>query len=433
MQLSFKYSVNVVLASCLFTAIYAEGVKVGPVDFHGELSQTFAYSDGYNYLGDTKHSFSPNISEFTLNGTYLFKNGIRTGAQMYAYKMWDYQEATLDWAYADYAVRDEFGIRAGRVRVPLGFYNEVNDLDDGHPLILRPGELYRKDYRDFTSSYDGGAFYGNVELIEGRLGSFDYHLGYGLLKNVNKNAPFTNATQDATAINTTEDVNFDDVQIYDLKWNTPVTNLRLGFTLVCVDDLYAGGKLKTASQLNNTCGSASQLPSSFRMSSAQWDVAMAGTPGWVNLGKIKVFVYGAEYTLDKWKFASEYMKIDITDSRTNFGLSPTQVEESYYFLTSYRVNDRLELGAYYNVFYNNVSDRSGQANYARYGQPNHFAWEKEAVLATAYEVIDNLTVKGEVHFVDGTGRVLSRNGENSNIRNWNQYWMYFALKTTYGF
>src|SRR6185295_17265419 len=84
--------------------------------------------------------------------------------------------AKFDWFYLDYRWRDWLGIRAGRVKVPFGLYNESSDVDAARVPILLPQGTYPTQNRDFLLAQTGVELYGFVPA--GDAGAFGYRL-YG--------------------------------------------------------------------------------------------------------------------------------------------------------------------------------------------------------------------------------------------------------------
>ena len=51
--------------------------------------------------------------------------------------------ATFDWYYLDWHRWDAFGVRAGRVKLPFGLYNEQNDFDPARARTARSPRCVR--------------------------------------------------------------------------------------------------------------------------------------------------------------------------------------------------------------------------------------------------------------------------------------------------
>ncbi|MCP4901786.1 MAG: hypothetical protein GY906_32890 [bacterium] len=58
----------------------------------------------------------------------------RVGIQLYARRIGELGQGKIDidWAFADYRIKPYVGIRAGKVKTPLGLYNDSQDMDFLH-------------------------------------------------------------------------------------------------------------------------------------------------------------------------------------------------------------------------------------------------------------------------------------------------------------
>src|SRR5277367_840166 len=51
-------------------------------------------------------------------------------------------EMKADWFALDYHWRDWLGLRAGRIKLPFGLYNETSDIDAARVAVLLPQGFY---------------------------------------------------------------------------------------------------------------------------------------------------------------------------------------------------------------------------------------------------------------------------------------------------
>src|SRR5258706_9434524 len=108
------------------------------LDVHGFISQGFLLTSANDYLAESSRG-SFEFSEVGLNFTLPATNRLTLGVQIFSRKLGplgDYR-ATFDWYYLDYHWKDWLGVRAGRVKLPFGLYNDVSDIDaarTGGPL-----------------------------------------------------------------------------------------------------------------------------------------------------------------------------------------------------------------------------------------------------------------------------------------------------------
>ena len=125
------------------------------IDIHDFLSQGFLYSNRNNYLADTETG-TFQFNELGINFAADLTDRLRLGIQLAARDLGDMDndKVVIDWAYADYRWRDWLGIRVGKMRLPLGFYNKTRDLDMLRTFIFLPqkGTTLISDISDFLKT-----------------------------------------------------------------------------------------------------------------------------------------------------------------------------------------------------------------------------------------------------------------------------------------
>ena len=339
------------MIACLLAAPVAKlsAVDMGGVAIHGSLSETAAYSDQYNYYGSTDKKLNIIQEEVTLNGSYRFGNGLRASAQVYAYKLDGYEALDLDFANLDYSFCQAFGVRVGRNKLPSGFYNDVQDLDQVRTFASLPLNFYTRSFRAIGSYLDGISLYGNIGLKQ--AGSLDYQVFYGEVNPLDANLPLMKhfgATQ----------LNPKDVYGTALVWNAPIDGLRFGY-------------------------SYEELPKIEATSVVPLDI------------DYNVQALSAEYSWGKWVATTEYKKIRSHSFIPLFSATTISHEDEWYVQLTYQATDKLGVGAYYcRSFFEgqgNDNDIAVAASYAI--QP----WWLVKIEAHDMEGINNLGVAGDVN------------------------------------
>src|SRR3989441_7127931 len=139
--------------------------QVAELQVHGFISQGFLVTSANDYLArSSKGSFE--FTELGLNFTLPATDRLTLGLQIFSHALGpigDYR-ATLDWYSLDYHWRDWLGIRAGRVKVPFGLYNDSSDIDAARTSVLLPQSIYPAQNRDFLLAQTGGEVYGYRDL-----------------------------------------------------------------------------------------------------------------------------------------------------------------------------------------------------------------------------------------------------------------------------
>ena len=129
----------------------ALAVELGErIDLHGYGYQDYAQSSANSYLGADKHgTWDNNFLGLVMTATLTDKS-----------KLWAQLEDTstegtaFTWAFVDYELTDSVRLHAGRVKMPLGFYNEIIDAKPLQPAALEPS-LYQSAADMVHDSYQG--------------------------------------------------------------------------------------------------------------------------------------------------------------------------------------------------------------------------------------------------------------------------------------
>jgi len=154
----------------------AAAYEAGGVDIHGFISQGFLASSEYNYLAHNSTDGSFEYNEMGINFSKQLTDKLRIGAQFFSRDLGDAanNKVTLDWAYGDYRFKDWLGLRAGRIKMPVGLYNEIRDLDMLRTSIILPQGIYNDLVRDNNIALNGVGLYGNIGL--GGVGGLEYQV-----------------------------------------------------------------------------------------------------------------------------------------------------------------------------------------------------------------------------------------------------------------
>ncbi|MBT8343058.1 MAG: hypothetical protein HKP58_01600 [Desulfatitalea sp.] len=375
----------------------------GGVDIHGFIAQGFLISSEYNYLSHKSTDGSFEYNEMGINFSKDLTDKLRLGIQFFARDIGDAanNKVTLDWAYGDYRWRDWLGIRAGRIKLPLGLYNETRDYDFLRTSIVLPQCNYSDMLRDTLLAANGLSLYGNAIPLFG-AGDLDYQVVMGALyadldSGIEKysNSALQGAGEIAGA------VVYDTLYVGKIRWNTPLSGLAL-----TADILKVRGKVPML-----------LLGNSVTMDS-----------------DIQHIRSGIEFTWEDLVLVFEYNYLDAENTTTLDANQmmlgePAKLEsETYYWGASYRFTDWFEVGAYYGVNYPDKNDKDGNDQPAL-GQPKHNAWQKDIALSLRFDIVQGWIFKLEGHKVNGTAEVLSVDNPDKSEEDW----YYGAAKLTFSF
>jgi hypothetical protein len=350
-----------------------------PLAIHGFISQGYLLTNSNDYLAAETTRGSFEFSEVGLNFTLPATDKLRLGIQLFSGDLGptgDYR-AKLDWYYLDYHWKDWLGVRAGRVKLPFGLYNDTSDIDAARTAVLLPQSIYPAQDRNFLLAQTGVELYGWVGL--GGAGALDYRIYAGTI--------FLDLTQGGSPSVVNLTVPY--VAGGRLMWNTPVDGLRIGgslqFLRIDTDLLLPQGTLVSL-----------RVPATLAVASL-------------------------EYSANEWLFAVEYsrwlIKVRSNDSQVVPESSGTS--ERGYLLGSYRFNPLLQAGAYYSIYFPDTGDREGP------GEQQH-----DVAATLRFDINRYWLIKLEAHYLHGTASLSSSLNGNLPLADLAPNWALFAVKTT---
>jgi hypothetical protein len=350
-----------------------------PVEIHGFVSQGFILTTDNNYLAESEDG-SFEFAEVGLNFTKALTERLRAGVQLFARDLGpsgDY-DAKLDWFYLDYRWTDRLGVRAGRVKLPFGLYNDTSDIDAARVPVLLPQSIYPTQNRNFLLAQTGVEIYG--QLAAGGAGAIAYNLYGGTV--------FIEIEEGGQTPYEIRGLRTPYIFGGRLLWEAPIEGLR------------AGGSVQ-----------ALRLEADLRYPAVMRDVKLE-VPA-------VLWVASVEYLREEWLFAAEYSRWHTEIESDDPALFPETetVSERAYVMASRRLG-RLTPGAYYSLFYPDVDDREGRA------QQQHDVAATLRVDLNAWWLL-----KLEAHFMHGTAAATPALNDRPRGELANN-WGLFLVKTT---
>ncbi|HEX3904649.1 MAG TPA: hypothetical protein VH853_17565 [Polyangia bacterium] len=356
------------------------------IDVHGFVSQGYIKSTANDYLVDSSGGGSFEFSEAGLNFTVQPLDRLSIGMQLFAYNLGTSGNFTLraDWFYLDYRFRDWLGIRAGRVKLVYGLYNDISDIDAARTPILLPPSIYPLSNRDLLFGVQGGEVYGYARL--GSLGGLEYRAVGGAI-----DIPLPSQIGQAVEASS---VDIPYLVAGRLMWETPLDGLRVGGSVLAL-------------RLNE-------------------DVFFPGVPADAATESARATLYGAigsiEYVAHDLQLAAEYAQTrnearELAPTPTR---APTVVGSGGYALATYRVSRWFQPGAYYSFSYANRNLGSQSAPPAPQNDENV---QDDLAGTLRFDVNNFWIVKLEGHYMHGTEAL---GGVPTAATNWGL----FLIKTT---
>ena len=151
------------------------------VQVHGFATQGYLNSTGNNNVfgNSNQDSGTFGFREVGLNASVQLRPNLLISAQgLHRHAGVGSQDIRLDYGVVDYKAysgeNSQFGIRLGRIKNPLGFYNETRDVAHTRPSIMLPQSIYFDRTRNLAMAADGGHVYGETRTSKG---DFFYQFG----------------------------------------------------------------------------------------------------------------------------------------------------------------------------------------------------------------------------------------------------------------
>jgi len=372
------------------------------LSINGFLSQGYIKSSGNNFLGDSLDG-SFQLNEFGLTVNSVVNDNLRLGFQLLSRDVGKEgnNDVVLDWAVADYHWQDWLGLRLGKVKLPIGLYNQGRDTDFIRPMVFLPQSIYDENKRSQYVAATGGSVYGNISF--GSSGDLDYQAYYGQVD-------FRTDSGQSRGM--------------ELLVNSFASKRNLGAVSdFQVENRYVyGGSLVYAPPINGL-----RLGVSYFTGKTDFDFKVGGVAGKA-LGNNKDFiVLSAEYSRLNWKLAAEYS--EFTGVRKVLGTEvPGGRSQGAYIQLCYHLFEPIELSALYDVFYADKDDHDG-SNFVAQKQPDYLGWRKDFGVGIRWDISSQWLVRAEYHWVDGASlqtQIFNPEGVKKN-------WEYLVLKTSFNF
>lgn len=339
-----------------------ETARLAGLDYqvHGFASLGYIKTSGNNFYGDSEDG-SFDYYEVGLNGIIQFNPQFSASGQLLAREAGDTDDGDIrvDYAYLDYQLitmeAARAGARLGRVRNPLGFYNESRDVLFTRPSILLPQSIYLEGtgVRELLFSSDGLQLYSD----------WDHDQHHTALKlNIAKSTEVSDTTRN----------NFN--------------SLGPGLT---IDDMVLKDPIYLQ-LLHERDGGKLRLAASFL--SATLEATIAPAPGFSIPASIdaEIMILSAQYNEALWSLTSEY---SLTSSDTSLmGASSDNRGDGAYLQGEYRFTPELTGLLRYDVTY---SDRSNRGN----------SDSRDTTVGFGWKFRPSWILMGEFHNIDGTAGI----------------------------
>lgn len=352
---------------------------------HGYVGQGFLFSTKNDYLYSNTSNGELQFNEAAINFLFDLSDELNVGLQVISRDIGELgnNALLLDWAVADYRFQDWLGVRAGKLKIPHGLYNESRDLDIARTSILLPQSVYDETLREFKVGLLGGGLYGNVDL--NTFGSIEYQALAGSQSIDDENTGIRKLVASTGLVGENMSSNFGVLTSSQLIWNTPLDGLRVAGSLLTFNESQF-----TSNTVANPVWGLVGVP--------------IGVPVSFDVNDFFSYVVSAEYTWNDLVLASEYISTNWDTSSSILGPLGKTRSDGFYVRGDYRLNELLTLGAYYSLYFPNRNDRDGD-RFTAAGTPDWQAWTQDIAVTTRFDITENWVAKLEGHYIEGTGQV----------------------------
>lgn len=397
----------IVLGSALFSYKAVASESLSAWEFNGFLTQGYFNSDYNNIYGQSEDG-SFDFREIALNAAWRPYQNLMVSGQLMSRRAGKVQEGDpqVDYAMLDYRLTDgvagRIGVRVGRIKNPLGFYNETRDVAFTRPSIMLAQAVYFDIARDLVLSSDGIGIYGSRNFNDGWL-DMDLLLG----------KPKTEESVEYAFLSADWPGEMEDSKgfMWRTVYNTNDQRWRAGFTM---------GRFTLNYEADEVGLSNLSLLSQM----------VAPQDGQIDFD---AYLLSLQYNLERWSFTTEVarQKTSWGSLQGIFGMDPVNRTEAGYLQAEYRINSRWSAVARYEKLYFDVDDRDGTKTEALTGKPAHTQFAEDFTLGIGWQPSASWLIRAEWHRVTGTAWIPEQDtpDQNTLVKKWNLY----ALQATFRF
>jgi len=406
-------------------------------------------SSANNFLAGTNDG-SFQFNELGLNITFQAFDDLRLGAQVLSRDLGreGNNSIFIDWAFADYSWQDWLGVRAGKIKMPLGLYNEYRDLDLARTNIFLPQGSYVESWRESFTALTGAGLYGSIDADV--FGEFNYQIQAGIM-DITEDSGLNWTIEDELNADLTK-YNNTPSYVFSTTWGTPLDGLKLGASFWNTEKIEGKGIIPNVGTWRNRSIQAAQgvaayananfglslpMPTTYEEAQAIFeatgmDLDLINAPMVQRVSDAKATWFSVEYTWNDLVAAYETFRMETQLTTISPGwaaeLDPTMEVLSdfkntlggYYMSLGYQITDQLAVATYHSEFYTDVEDNT----YV----PGRLI---DSAFSLRYDLTTNWIFKAELHKMDGLGVMYDADQDDPNELKKN--WYLFAGKVTYNF
>lgn len=384
-------------ALCLCAVVTVTRAELYPgLQIHGFLTQGVTSTSDNDFFRDSDDRLSLHFTEIGLNASWSIRPDLQLAAQVLSRRAGrgSNGDPDLDYGLLDYSPISDldrrYGIRVGRVKHPLGLYNDTRDVAFTRPGILLPQSIYFDRLRDLLLSSDGVQFY--AEEITS-LGSLTAQLQIGYPQ-VDEAIEYSFFGFDAPG-----KISGDPAFFGRLLYDDPSGRWRLGFT-------HGGAR--------------------FDYDPIQFDPI---SDGFIYL---RQYIFSAQYHGDDWTFSGEYLR-QPTRFRDFGPFLPQKTFplESYYLQAVYRFTPRWDLLLRYDAIFIDRDDQNGSDATPGLEPSGAGNFARDWTVGLGWQPTPSLLFRTELHLIDGNAWLPAQ--DNPDPADQARRWKLFMFQASYRF
>jgi predicted porin len=387
------------MVACLllpFTGAASTFQGIEKLQVHGFMTQGYFLTSDNAVLGasDDEHG-SLDFREVGLNGSYQFSNAVSVALQGLYRKMGTDDEVRLDYAVLDWRIgrwtAGEWGVRLGRVKNPMGLYNETRDVAFTRPSVFLPQGLYYDRSRNLLHSTDGGQLYFNIQTD---VGFFQFKTNVGRAENDNKELKMAIFGFDTPGELVSKRENY----WSQISFESLSGDLELAFSYADIILDYKPG---------------------------------AGDPFAAGETRYRPFVLSAQYHWDDFSLTAEYLQQKNQFSQLGAFPDISISTEAYYLQGEYRFSPQVKGLLRFDAHYINKDDRDGEKASATRGVPAHRGFTEDWVVGLSWQPTRAWQFQAEYHWITGTSWLPAQ--ANPDPTKLEKHWNLLALTASFRF
>ena len=403
----------------LLIAANAHGISTNKdwLQISGFISQGAIYTSDNNWFGNTDDTVGFDFREVGAAISVTPTPALRFSTQLLSRKAGEADDGSIevDHAMVSYDFINDadwtVGIRAGRYKSPIGWYNETRDVPFTRPSIFLPAGVYLERVRN-------SFFFENGAMLRGewrnQLNTFSWHAGFYRPK-VDKDE-----LADIARLPTQNTPHADGKD----SWSTGlVYDYNAGTARVGI--FYDAKRIDFDGDFSGTAIGITDL---------QGDVALDD----------RATVLSLEYNYDKWNFVAErtIARVSAETSLHNPAYAFAEaigtidfVSSAYYYQVIYRASEQWDFFTRYDCFFINDDDKNGDElvfnpafNFR--GLPAHAFFSRSYSIGAGWHPAADWLVRLEWLNAKGTGWLSVNNNEDEMPT---KYWDMVAIQLSYRF